>query len=70
MSKSAIITLREDATSDQLDKVIKDVEKQGGEITHKYTLIRGFAVTIPDGHDSILDSLSQDENVDKIELDG
>ncbi|KAJ5794837.1 hypothetical protein N7457_001436 [Penicillium paradoxum] len=44
---------------------VKDnAKEQGGEIGHEYTLIKGFAVTFPEGKVQTLDAHPHVENVE------
>ncbi|EKJ70672.1 hypothetical protein NXS19_002444 [Fusarium pseudograminearum] len=51
-----IITCKEDATDEQVQSAKQHAKDQGGEITHEYTLIKGFAVKFPEDSVSTLES--------------
>ncbi|KAK4467216.1 protease propeptide/inhibitor [Cladorrhinum samala] len=53
---SYIVTLKDDATDEQLAEAKEQAREQGGEITHEYSLIKGFAVKFPEGHVQTLES--------------
>lgn len=48
MPQAYIITAKDGCSNEQLAQLKKDVvEKQGGKITHEYTLIKAFAYVTP-----------------------
>ncbi|ODQ59970.1 hypothetical protein WICANDRAFT_62546 [Wickerhamomyces anomalus NRRL Y-366-8] len=61
--KSFIVTLKENASA---AKFKEGLSKLGGEITHEYTLIKGFAVKLPGFH---ADSLKKHDEVATVEED-
>ncbi|KAJ9088871.1 hypothetical protein DSO57_1018706 [Entomophthora muscae] len=42
MSKSYIVTFKESTSDQVVEAAIEDVKAKGGEIRHRYTLIKGF----------------------------
>ncbi|RPA84736.1 hypothetical protein BJ508DRAFT_412488 [Ascobolus immersus RN42] len=46
--KHYVVSFNNDTPQSVIDKAIKDVEATGGIITHKYNLIKGFAVYAPE----------------------
>ncbi|KAK0715648.1 peptidase inhibitor I9 [Lasiosphaeris hirsuta] len=63
---SYIVTLKNDATDDQIKAAKEDAVKQGGKIGHEYTLIKAFQVIFPE--DSVT-TFEKHENVKEIEKD-
>ncbi|KAI0014226.1 peptidase inhibitor I9 [Xylariaceae sp. FL0662B] len=61
-----IVTLKPDATAEQVAAAKKHAQEQGGTIGHEYNLIKGFSVTFP--KDSI-QALESYEHVKGVELD-
>ncbi|KAJ5142877.1 uncharacterized protein N7515_001664 [Penicillium bovifimosum] len=61
---SYIITCKPDATDDDVQAVKEHARGQGGEITHEYSLIKGFAVSFPDDTAHTLESHPHVENVE------
>lgn len=41
------VTAKDDASADDVAALKQHVKDQGGEITHEYTLIKGFAYVLP-----------------------
>jgi len=41
------VTLKENASPDELTKAKEEAKSQGGEIKHEFTLIKGFTVEFP-----------------------
>ena len=66
MTESYIVSFKEDTQQSVVDKLIKDIESAGGKITHRYTIIRGFAGQIPP---KMLDILRAHEKIASIEAD-
>ncbi|CAH2450533.1 Protease B inhibitor 2 [Komagataella phaffii CBS 7435] len=64
--KSFIITLKEDATDPAIEKVKSFIKSIGGEISHEFSLIKGFSAKLPTTHVS---SVEGDEAVATIEED-
>ncbi|KAF9250457.1 uncharacterized protein N7518_005599 [Penicillium psychrosexuale] len=64
MPSSYIITCKPDATDDEVKAVKEHAKEQGGKIGHEYSLIKGFAVSFPDGTVHSLDSNPHVENVE------
>ncbi|KAL1843361.1 hypothetical protein VTJ49DRAFT_1948 [Mycothermus thermophilus] len=63
---SYIVTLKNDATDEQIAEAKQRAKDQGGQIGHEYTLIKGFQVILPEGTVSTLESI---EHVEAVELD-
>ncbi|KAL0264929.1 hypothetical protein SLS55_000883 [Diplodia seriata] len=42
------VTLKEGASADQLDNAKKQVQDQGGKVTHEFKLIKGFTAEFPE----------------------
>ncbi|KAF2861652.1 hypothetical protein K470DRAFT_269731 [Piedraia hortae CBS 480.64] len=42
------VSLKEGANADQLEAAKKQVQDQGGKITHEYKLVKGFTAEFPD----------------------
>ncbi|KAG5986417.1 hypothetical protein E4U54_005443, partial [Claviceps lovelessii] len=61
------VTLKDDATEDQIKAAKESAIKQGGKITQEYTLIKGFAVELKD---DTITTLEANENVKAVEKDG
>ncbi|KAI1113776.1 hypothetical protein F5Y14DRAFT_416534 [Nemania sp. NC0429] len=53
---SYIVTLKDDATPEEVAEAKQHAKDQGGKITHEYNLIKGFAVEFPEGSVSTLES--------------
>ncbi|KAF5025469.1 hypothetical protein F66182_2445 [Fusarium sp. NRRL 66182] len=53
---SYIITCKEDASPEQVEEAKQHARDQGGEITHEYNLIKGFAVKFEEGSVQTLES--------------
>ncbi|OBT43198.1 hypothetical protein VE00_06437 [Pseudogymnoascus sp. WSF 3629] len=63
-----IVTLKSEATDDQVAAAKQDAVKQGGKIGHEYNAVfKGFSVTFPEGTVHTLDA---NEHVEAIEADG
>ncbi|SPO05878.1 related to proteinase inhibitor PBI2 [Cephalotrichum gorgonifer] len=62
-----IVSLKDDATPDQIKEAKDLAVSQGGTIGHEYSLIKAFSVTYPEGSVNTLDS---NEHVKAVELDG
>ncbi|KAG0317821.1 hypothetical protein BG000_004412 [Podila horticola] len=63
-----IVAFKSGTAPDHIELAIKDIEAQGGKITHRYNAaLLGFAAEIPD--DSV-QALTIDEKVDYVEADG
>ncbi|KAK1777456.1 hypothetical protein QBC45DRAFT_378976 [Copromyces sp. CBS 386.78] len=63
---SYIVTLKDDASDEQIAKTKEDVKAQGGQIGHEYTLIKAFQAIFPEGH---VQSLDSHEHVKDVEAD-
>ncbi|MCJ1282215.1 hypothetical protein MMC26_001538 [Xylographa opegraphella] len=50
------VTLKENASPEELSKAKETAKSQGGEITHEFSLIKGFTVKYPDDKMSTLES--------------
>ncbi|KAJ5543254.1 hypothetical protein N7535_005684 [Penicillium sp. DV-2018c] len=61
---SYIITCKPEATDVEVNEVKNHAKEQGGEITHEYSLIKGFAVQFPEGTAHTLDSHPHVDNVE------
>ncbi|EQK98711.1 hypothetical protein G6O67_000364 [Ophiocordyceps sinensis] len=64
---SYIVTVKDDATPEQLQAAKKQARDQGGTIGHEYTLIKGFSVSFPEGS---VHTLDKNEHVKAFEPDG
>ncbi|KAK4159188.1 peptidase inhibitor I9 [Cladorrhinum sp. PSN259] len=53
---SFIVTLKDNASDEDLAQAKQKIKDQGGDITHEYSLIKGFAYTVPEGTVQTLDS--------------
>ncbi|KAK5135653.1 hypothetical protein LTR08_004954 [Meristemomyces frigidus] len=53
---SIMVSLKENASPDQLADAKKKITDQGGKITNEFTLIKGFSAELPEGQASILSS--------------
>ncbi|KAL2267445.1 hypothetical protein VTJ83DRAFT_4722 [Remersonia thermophila] len=62
---SYIVTLKPDATPEQVEQVKKQAVEQGGTIGHEYSLIKGFQVIFPEGAVHVLESHEQVEFVEQ-----
>ncbi|KAK9477483.1 hypothetical protein V1514DRAFT_333782 [Lipomyces japonicus] len=60
-----IVRFKKDATDDDIAKIKKDLTDSGAEITHEYSLIKGIAVRLPEGHVSTLESHPHVEGLEK-----
>ncbi|KAK3955442.1 hypothetical protein QBC32DRAFT_333518 [Pseudoneurospora amorphoporcata] len=63
---SYIVTLKDNASDEEIAQTKKDIEAQGGQIGHEYTLIKAFQATFPEGH---VQSLASHEHVKDVEAD-
>ncbi|EHK20264.1 uncharacterized protein TRIVIDRAFT_216375 [Trichoderma virens Gv29-8] len=63
---SYIVTLKEDATDAQLAAAKQKAKDAGATITHEYSLIKGFAVSYPEG---TVVTLAEDPSVHSVEED-
>ncbi|KAI0394347.1 hypothetical protein F5Y17DRAFT_457985 [Xylariaceae sp. FL0594] len=61
-----LVTLKDDATDEQVAQTKQQVKDQGGKITKEYTIIKGFAVEYPD--DSVV-TLEEHPHVQSVEAD-
>ncbi|KAI1918552.1 hypothetical protein LOZ58_002460 [Ophidiomyces ophidiicola] len=52
------VTLKKEATNEDLEKAKEEARKTGGTIRHEYKLIKGFTVEYPDDHVHVLQSTS------------
>jgi len=43
-----IVTLKDDASPEQIEEAKQKAKDQGGKITHEYKLIKAFAVEYPE----------------------
>ncbi|RMZ74737.1 hypothetical protein DV737_g5783, partial [Chaetothyriales sp. CBS 132003] len=50
------VTLKENASVDELQKAKAKATADGGEIKHEFTLIKGFTVEFPDDKVGVLQS--------------
>ncbi|KAG0088005.1 hypothetical protein BGZ93_006710 [Podila epicladia] len=67
-SNQVIVVFKPEVSPHQIDVAIKDIEAQGGKITHRYgSALNGFAAKIPNHS---LQALTVDVNVDYVEPDG
>ncbi|KAK4140353.1 uncharacterized protein C8A04DRAFT_32104 [Dichotomopilus funicola] len=64
---SYIVTLKDDASPEEVAAAKKHAQDQGGQISHEYSLIKAFAVTFPD---DAIQTLESHEHVKAVELDG
>ncbi|KAG5972094.1 hypothetical protein E4U55_000914 [Claviceps digitariae] len=64
---SYIVTLKDDATEDQVKAAKQHAIDQGGKITHEYSLIKGFTVEMKD---DTITTLETNEHVKAVEKDG
>lgn len=48
MSKSFIVTLKDQVPDVDVSKIKESISKMGGSITHEFSLIKGFTVKIPE----------------------
>ncbi|OBT65901.1 hypothetical protein VE03_05468 [Pseudogymnoascus sp. 23342-1-I1] len=63
-----IVTLKSEATDDQVAAAKQDAVKQGGKIGHEYnSVFKGFSVTFDEGTVHTLDA---NEHVEAVEADG
>ncbi|ORX50644.1 hypothetical protein BCR36DRAFT_583229 [Piromyces finnis] len=68
MSGEYIVCFKEGTANDIIEKAIEDVEKQGGEIKHRYnTTMLGFSAKLPD---QVLTTMVNSNDVDFVEADG
>ncbi|KAJ9660109.1 hypothetical protein H2198_002806 [Neophaeococcomyces mojaviensis] len=58
------VTLKENASAQELDKAKQKAKDQGGEIKHEFTLIKGFTVEFPDDKVGVL-STNDDIHVEQ-----
>ncbi|KAL2120406.1 hypothetical protein VTJ04DRAFT_4433 [Mycothermus thermophilus] len=63
---SYIVTLKDEATDEQIAAAKQKVKDQGGQIGHEYTLIKAFQAIFPE--DAIV-TLKANEHVKEVELD-
>ncbi|EEP81640.1 predicted protein [Uncinocarpus reesii 1704] len=52
------VTLKPNASPEELEKAKEEAKKTGGTIRHEYKLIKGFTVEYPDDHVHVLQSTS------------
>ncbi|QPH09866.1 hypothetical protein C2857_000918 [Epichloe festucae Fl1] len=64
---SYIVTLKDDATEDEIKAAKQHAIDQGGKITQEYSLIKAFAVEMKD---DAVTTLEGNEHVKAIEKDG
>ncbi|MCJ1256494.1 hypothetical protein MMC24_004315 [Lignoscripta atroalba] len=50
------VTLKENASPEELSKAKDTAKSQGGSITHEFTLIKGFTVDFPADKVGVLES--------------
>ncbi|EER29157.1 uncharacterized protein CIMG_11467 [Coccidioides immitis RS] len=58
------VTLKPNASAEELEKAKEEAKKTGGTIRHEYKLIKGFTLEYPDDHVHFLQS-SQYVNVEQ-----
>ncbi|KAI0852745.1 hypothetical protein F5Y00DRAFT_154130 [Daldinia vernicosa] len=63
---SYIVTLKENATPEEVAAAKKHAQDQGGKIGHEYSLIKAFSVTFPN---DAVNTLESHEHVKAVELD-
>ncbi|KAJ4381447.1 hypothetical protein N0V85_008669 [Neurospora sp. IMI 360204] len=63
---SYIVSLKDNATDEQVAKTKEDVKNQGGKIGHEYTLIKAFQAIYPE---NTVHSLDNHEHVKVVEAD-
>ncbi|KAH8912066.1 protease propeptide/inhibitor [Coniochaeta sp. PMI_546] len=61
-----IVTCKDDASDEQVAATKQHAKDQGGEITHEYSLIKGFAVKFPEDK---VNTLESHEHVKAVEKD-
>jgi len=70
MSAKYIVTFKDHVTDEEISSAITDLEKNGGSLGQRYSLVKGFVATIPDAY---LQSASfqslQGSAIESIELD-
>ncbi|RDA87380.1 hypothetical protein CP532_7028 [Ophiocordyceps camponoti-leonardi (nom. inval.)] len=64
---SYIVTLKDDATPEEVSQAKEKIVKQGGKIEHEYNLIKGFSVSFP--NDAVT-TLEEVPHVKAVEADG
>ncbi|KAG6005853.1 hypothetical protein E4U21_007561 [Claviceps maximensis] len=64
---SYIVTLKDDATAEQIQAAKQQVIDQGGKITQEYQLIKAFAVELKD---DAVTTLGTNKHVKAVEKDG
>jgi len=70
MSGKYIVVFKDGVTAEQIDQYAKDVNENGGEVTHRYgDGLNGFAASIPQQYLQSLKSL-QGDVINYIEPDG
>ncbi|KAI1823858.1 hypothetical protein F4861DRAFT_508539 [Xylaria intraflava] len=62
---SYIVTLKTDATAEQVAAAKQRAKDQGGKITHEYNLIKGFAVEFPSDSITTLESYEHVQTVEE-----
>ncbi|KAK3306559.1 uncharacterized protein B0T15DRAFT_527562 [Chaetomium strumarium] len=63
---SYIVTCKQDATAEDVERVKQQVRDQGGQIGHEYALIKGFQAIYPEG---TVQTLGEHEHVQHVEED-
>lgn len=70
--KSFIVTLKENAPADEINKLKHSISELDGSVTHEFSLIKGFTVKLPDEfnfkrlhdtHGSIISNIEEDKQV-------
>lgn len=69
---SYIVTFKDDTTEEEIERHIEQLEQDGGVVTQRYTIIKGYAARIPPAFlDTLQNSLQDGDGVvEAIELDG
>ncbi|KAJ3479547.1 hypothetical protein NLG97_g8294 [Lecanicillium saksenae] len=62
-----IVTLKDDATPEQVKQTKDQCIEQGGKIVHEYDIIKGFSVSYPE---DAITTLESHPHVKAVEADG
>jgi len=62
-----IVVFNDDVTPEQIKKYVQEINENGGNVTQEYSLLKGFAASLPE---SFAHNLRSDKLIKYIEPDG
>ena len=64
-NKAYIVTLKDDTSDQEVESIKSKIKDLGGEITNEFSLIKGFAVKLPQIHADSLHKVNQIATVEE-----